>query len=281
MRKSRLIAGRSHRECLQRIVLLLAVLCSLAARPTTGHEFWIEPRQFRPAPGAKVPITLYVGQYFMGNSYPFLSDSFERFYYVDARGTENIRSVLGDDPAATLTIRAPGRIWIVLRSAYFDLSYDKPGEFDAFLAREGIDHLVPRERRGPLPVKETYSRSAKSLLVAGDPPSGSAPDRAFGLPLELVAESDPYAGRPAEFRVRLLFRGSALPGALVTAFHKAVPDRRLEARTDASGRARLALDRDGVWLLNAVHLLPAQKKGGALWETLWASLTFELPRRRE
>ena len=149
-------------------------------------------------------------------------------------------------------------------------SLDKPGEFEAFLAKEGIAHLVPRGHRHKLPVKETYSRCAKSLLIAGPASSGSAPDRAFGLPLELVAESDPYAGKMGEFAVKLFYRGTVLPGALITAFHKAAPDRRLEGRTDAAGRARLALDRKGIWLLNAVHLLPAAKKSGAQWETLWA-----------
>ena len=259
-----------------RIVAPLALLLLLAA-PSRAHEFWIEPQQFRAAPGAKVPVRLHVGQYFKGNSIPFLSDNYERFYYADARGTEKVRGVLGDDPAVTLTIRAAGRIWIVLRSTYYDLSYDKPGEFEVFLAKEGLEHLVPRGQSAKLPVKETYSRCAKSLLLAGPAPPGSAPDRAFGLPLELVAESDPYAGKPGEFRVKLLYRGAPLAGALVTAFHKALPDRRLEARTDASGRARVALDRNGIWLLNAVHLLPAPKKSGAQWETMWASLTFEVP----
>lgn len=277
MRENGFIASPSRREFSQRIVPLLAMLCVLAARPAIAHEFWIEPQQFRPTPGAKVPVRLHVGQYFKGNSIPWLSDNYESFSYADARGTEKIRSVLGDDPAATLTVRAPGRIWLVLRSAYFELTYDKPGEFEAFLAKEGIDHLVPRGQRGKLPVKETYSRCAKSLLLAGPLPQGSAPDRAFGLPLELVAESDPYAAKAREFKVRLLYRGAPLPGALVTAFHKAVPDRRVEARTDASGRARFALDRQGVWLLNAVHLLPASRKSGAQWETMWSSLTFEMP----
>ena len=277
MGESRFIAGRSRRDHSRCIVPLLALLCLLSARPAIAHEFWIEPGQFRAAPGAKVPLRLYVGQYFKGNSLPFLTDSFERFDYTDTRGTEKVRGVLGDDPAATLTVRAPGRIWIVLRTTHYELTYDKPGEFDAFLVKDGIDHLVPRTQLGNLPIKETYSRCAKSLLVAGSAPPGPVPDRAFGLPLELVAESDPYAGKAPEFRVRLLYRGAPLPGALVTAFHKAVPDKRLEARTDASGRARLALDREGVWLLNAVHLLPAPRKSGAQWETLWASLTFEIP----
>lgn len=269
-------AARHCSSRITRVVPVLALTVLLRAPAASAHEFWIEPGQFRPDAGAKVPLRLYVGQYFKGNSLPFLTDSFERFYYADARGTENIRGVLGDDPAATLAIRAPGRIWIVFHSTPYDLTYDKPGEFDAFLLKEGIDHLVPSAQRGKLPVKEVYSRGAKSLLVAGAA-SGPAPDRAFGLPLEIIAESDPSAGRSAAFTVRLLHHGAALRGALVTAFHKAVPDMRLEARTDASGRARLALDRPGVWLLNAVHLLPAAKKSGAQWETLWASLTFEIP----
>lgn len=256
----------------------LAALCLLRVAPVRAHEFWIEPESFRPAPGAKVPVRLFVGQYFKGNSMPWLDENFPRFYFADARGTENFRSVLGDDPAATLAVRAPGRLWILLRSGSFDLLYDKPGEFDAFLAMEGIAHLVPREQRDKVPIKEIYSRCAKSLLLAGRPEQGSAPDRAFGLPLELVAETDPYAGKVRDFTVRLLYRGAALPGALVTAFNKEVPGKRLaEVRTDASGRARLMLDRNGVWLLHAVHLLPAPKKSGAQWETLWASLTFEIP----
>lgn len=260
------------------LAALLAVHALLQAAPARAHEFWIEPESFRPVPGAKVPVRLFVGQFFKGNTLPWLDDSFPSFYSADARGMEKFRSVLGDDPAGTLTVRAAGRLWIVARSGYFDLLYEKPGEFDTFLAMEGIDHLVPRGERGKVPVKEVYSRCAKSLLLAGKPGPGSAPDRSFGLPLELVAETDPYAGRTREFTVRLLHRGAALPGALVTAFSKAVPGKRVtEARTDAAGRARLTLDGNGVWLLNAVHLVPAQNQRRAQWETLWASLTFEIP----
>ena len=33
----------------------------------------------------------------------------------------------------------------------------------------------------------------------------------------------------------------------------------------------------GVWLVKAVHMVPAPAASGADWESLWASLTFEVP----
>src|SRR5688572_7118225 len=135
---------------LPRLLLPLALI--LAPPPATAHEFWIEPQQFRPAPGAKVPVRLLVGQHFKGNSIPWLGENYSSFYMADARGTESIRGVLGDDPAVTLAARAPGRLWVVLRSVSYEVAYEKPGEFEAFLAKEGVDHLVPRGQRHPLPV---------------------------------------------------------------------------------------------------------------------------------
>ncbi|HEX5719080.1 MAG TPA: DUF4198 domain-containing protein, partial [Thermoanaerobaculia bacterium] len=100
-------------------------------------------------------------------------------------------------------------------------------------------------------------------------------DRELGLELELIPERDPYALKPGEaLPVRLLYRGKPLDGALVVAI--APPDARVSART-AGGRVSLALDRPGLWLIKAVHMIPAPEGSGAEWESLWASLTFELP----
>jgi uncharacterized GH25 family protein len=48
-------------------------------------------------------------------------------------------------------------------------------------------------------------------------------------------------------------------------------------RTDAAGRVRVPLSRSGVWLVKAVHMIPAPAGADADWESIWASLTFELP----
>ena len=76
---------------------------------------------------------------------------------------------------------------------------------------------------------------------------------------------------------RLRFRGEPLAGALVVALNRDAPEMRLSARTDAQGRVSLALGKPGAWLVKAVHMVPAPPDSGADWESLWASLSFEVP----
>ncbi len=115
----------------------------------------------------------------------------------------------------------------------------------------------------------------------------------------------------APFRVRLLHDGVPLAGALVKASliltglgPDATPETApvlafgapagigLHARTDAEGRVSLPLTCPGTWLVTAVHMVPAPPgtqadvapavsdaapaPTTADWESLWASLSFEV-----
>ena len=73
--------------------------------------------------------------------------------------------------------------------------------------------------------------------------------------------------------IRLLYQGRPLEGALVVAVPQDTRTPR-QARTDRDGRVTLSLY-DGVWLIKAVHMVPAPAGSGADWESLWASLTFK------
>ena len=74
-------------------------------------------------------------------------------------------------------------------------------------------------------------------------------------------------------RLRLLFEGKPLAGALVTAIDR--EGIRLTARSDAHGRVAIALPKPGVWLVKSVWMVPAPAGSDVDWESLWASLTFE------
>ena len=148
---------------------------------------------------------------------------------------------------------------------------------DSWGAR-GLSDFPSMDQRTPLNETDLLRR-----IATGD---GDALSRVFelhspvvlGLELELMPERDPYTLKPGEaLPVRLLYHGKPLDGALVVGVASpGVSGARVSART-AGGRAALVLDRPGLWLVKAVHMVPAPEGSGAEWESLWASLTFELP----
>lgn len=79
------------------------------------------------------------------------------------------------------------------------------------------------------------------------------------------------------WHVHLVYEGKPLAGALVVAMNRDEPEKPISARTDKGGGVLLALPRGGVWLVKAVHMVPAPAESGADWESLWASLSFEAP----
>jgi len=110
-------------------------------------------------------------------------------------------------------------------------------------------------------------------------PSEAQGDMRLGFPLELVAERNPYtipAGQ--DLAVRLTFEDRPLAGALVVAMNNLNPAEKQAARTDNDGRAWFRLRPGGMWLVKAVHMVPAPAGADADWASFWASLTFEARR---
>jgi len=151
-------------------------------------------------------------------------------------------------------------------------------KFDTYLRDEGLDAIAAQrvERPSTAPVRERFARCAKSLLQVG-PATASAADRRLGLPLELIAERNPYAIGPDQLLpLRLTYQDRPLAGALVAAINSLDPAVRRSARSDADGRVQFALHPGGLWLVKAVHMVEAAADTGAQWSSLWASLTFEV-----
>jgi len=275
----------SRRAALSLKIVALALLVSAGVQ---AHDFWIDPSSFRPAPGQRVLVRLRVGQKFKGDPMPRdpkLLRRFSLFSGTPGSGTSGgetpVPGVAGAEPAGFATVTSPGLNLITYASGRSSVELDG-AKFEAYLADEGLETIkAQRARKGQTaaPAKEVFSRYAKSYLAVGGA-GGPGYDRVLGLTLELVPEKDPTAlADGAELPVRLLYLGKPLPGVLVAAFTRDRPDARVTARTDAAGRARLRLDHPGagpgVWLVKAVHMIPAPADAGADWESFWASLTFE------
>jgi uncharacterized GH25 family protein len=261
-----------------RFVLLLLLSCSALQ----AHEFWIEPTAFQPAPGQRVGVRLRVGEQFRGDPVPRNPKSIERFAVLGPGGEIPVEGVANTDPAGFVAIARPGLYQIVYDSALATTELD--GEkFEKYLGEEGLERISAlRAERGETaaPAKEVYSRSVKALIAVGGV-AGRGHDLVAGLPLELVPEKNPYTlAAGAKLPVHLLYQGKPLAGALVVAIPRGRPAAKVSARSDARGRVELPLDEAGLWLVKAVHMVPAPQATGADWESLWASLTFEIPARK-
>jgi hypothetical protein len=266
----------------ERPLFVVAVLLALPV-PATAHDFWIEPASFRPAVGTDVPLKLYVGEHFKGDSLIYLPARIERFALLGPGGERALTAIPGDDPAARFRPDRAGLYTVIYRSTNDSVRFDTAEEFERYLDKEGLERVRQlndyRTRLAHRPIRERFSRCAKALIAAGA--AGAGADRPTGMRLELIAERNPYAqGHGDRVPVRLLYDGRPLAGALITAFNKTAPLAKIRLRTDSHGRVTLRLPRGGTWLVTAVHLLPAPG-GDAEWESLWASLSFELPVARK
>jgi uncharacterized GH25 family protein len=254
----------------------VALLVTLSVPEVRAHDFWIEPSTFRPAAASAVSVALRVGQDFRGDPVPRDDRRIVRFVLAGPAGETPIPGLPGTDPAGLARLESPGLYVIGYRSSPTPITLE-PEKFEKYLAEEGLDGVLKaRGERGEKekPGREVYSRCAKAIVVAGGGPAAGF-DRVLGFTLELVPEKIP--GKAGRLPVRLLYEGKPLQGALVIAINRAEPERRLSARTDRKGRVELALPRDGVWLVKAVHMVPAPGQIDADWESLWASLTLEIP----
>ncbi len=281
------------------LTALLGLTLAALAGPLAAHDFWLVPSTFRPAPGGPLAVRLKVGERLQGDVLPRDPAQIERFALLGPLGSRTETPVAGPngaEPAGYAHLGGPGLYWIVYDGApnRLDLAADK---FEEALKKEGLERIAElRRTRGESdrPSRELFSRCAKSLVRVGGPAtsatSATVPipalpgiERPLGLDLELVPERDPSAPLPGgELPVQLLFRGKPLAGALVVALHPRKPAgdlAELTARTGKDGRVRLVLPEAGFWLIKSVHMIPAQQGAGIDWESLWASLTFELPAR--
>ena len=257
-------------------VAAAALVWFAASSVSLAHDFWIEPSNFRPRVGEEVSVALRVGQDFRGDPVPRDDRRIIRFALVSAGGAKPVGGLPATDPAGVAKIEEAGWSVVAYRSSRSPVKLE-PAKFEQYLTEEGLDRILAiRKQRGETDRagNEVFSRCAKSLLAV--PPVDKGFDRIVGLTLELVAETSPAAPARDGFHVRLLYEGKPLEGALIVALPQAQPDRKLRARTGRDGRAALPLDR-GVWLVKAVHMIPAPPDTGAEWESLWASLTFEIP----
>lgn len=269
---------KSHSVGRPKLAALPSWLLAVAVTaPTFGHDFWIEPADFRPEPPASVGLSLRVGEDFEGRAVMRRSRSIVRFVATGPGGTSQIGGLEGRDPAGFLGVAEAGDYFAGYESRGQKIELPA-GRFERYLEHEGLERIIDlRRERGQssAPGREAFVRCAKTHLRAGE--SGEAlSDEPLGLTLELLLAPEPAALRPsATFRVQVLFQGEPAPDLLVVARHRDDPGNPHEMRTDSSGYVQVPVA-PGEWLVKSVHMVEAEEGAGADWVSYWGSITFAL-----
>ena len=257
-------------------IVISALACSTTM--ALAHEFWLDPNSFEVKPGEQINAMLLVGQMMRGTEYPYLSSGFHSFTITTKNGTRDVKGMEGDIPALSYTAMIKGLHLINYNSTANEVTYNNWEEFLKYLAYEGLDDFAKIHIDRGLSdsdFKESYVRYAKTLVQVG-PVNTQDQDKAKGLPFELVAKNNPYQPGLESLVVTLLRSGQAVAGRQIAIFHYDKDVSRNLVTTDKNGEAEIVIKNGGIFLLNAVDLLPVDE-GRIVWTSNWASLCFGIP----
>lgn len=271
--------------CSVRLKQLTCVSLCLMVFSASAHEMWIQPLNYVIKLENKILANEIVGQNFKGNKYSYLESSYKYLNISSGDNTRAVKSRLGDLPTIQEKTLGEGLHIITAETTPSELIYSDPKIFLNFLKIDGLDWVLEVHKKRGLPekgFKEIYRRSPKTLIKVGD---GKGKDRAFGLPLEWVVETNPYTTQ-GDIHAQLLWQGKPAVNMFVNIFNK--PERTSKKSeliksslvTDANGKIIIPRGNGGLFLINSVKMIVPDdatvKATEAVWESIWGSLTFEI-----
>lgn len=259
--------------------ILTVLIASVVSSPSIAHEFWIDASEYQVKTDASLLADLRNGEDFVGRELAYFPKRFARFDLIQNGQTTALEGRLGDIPAVQTTISTDGLLVIAHQTKPKYLKYATWEKFAKFAAHKdftGVKALHDARGLPEVGFSEIYTRYAKALIGVG---SGRGADAPTGLETEFVALTNPYIDGPGSFSVQLFYQGAPRANTQIEVF-----DRDADANvsvsyihTDDAGKAQIPTRAGHTYLLDAVVLRPAAEDDKAVWETLWAALTFGVP----
>lgn len=261
-----------------------ALIFSLMAAPAMAHEFWIEPIEYQVEVDTSLEADIVNGQEFAGVKLAYLPQRFVNFVLFAGDDSARVDGRPGDRPALQQDPVAEGLNIAAYQANNATVDYENWEKFQNFVNHKDFgDVLSLHEARGLSlnGFKEVYSRHAKALFGVGN---SEGSDRRVGLETEIVALTNPYTDDLSDgMRVQVFYRNDVRANTQVEIFEKA-PDSRVAIslyRTDDDGIAVFPVKPGHEYMVDAVVLREPSaqlaERSGAVWETLWANLTFAVP----
>jgi hypothetical protein len=269
---------------IQRLLCFCCIFFSLTAH---AHEFWLQAKNYQLNSHQIILADLRVGQHFKGSALAYLPINFERFEIHLNNSSVDIESRFGDIPAVHQAPIGTGLNILSYVSANSTVVYDSPKMFTDFLQKQGINWVLLKHQQRGLPdmgFTEVYQRFVKSLIAVGD---SKGSDQLLGLRFEWLVLDNPYQlNDKKNITAQLLWEGKPFANSQVTIFSNR--NNRVEEMimiTNHKGHITLPVIAGATTMLSAVHMVEPtaslSKSTAAVWQSLWASTSFEFPKRSE
>lgn len=263
--------------------IVLSVACAVvsvlvAAGVASAHDFWIVPNAFAIAEGGTIEVLGQTGVKFPATMGAVAPDRVADARLIGASGEERITDLSVRDKSLLLRHKpatAGQRIVAVALSARS--SRTTPANLKRYIALEGNAELAERyEREGAYgktdSLTQRSAKYAKTIVEVGHRGSRAYMRRA-NHPLEFLPLNDPATLRPGDsLTVQLLFRDRPVAAGHLHAGSADTTQKDLSIVTDADGKAKVPVDRPGLWNVRTLHAAPAASAGE--WEVAFATLVF-------
>lgn len=226
-------------------------------------------------------IDLRNGQNFVGTRLSYFERQFTRFELARGDTLTKTQGRSGDQPALKKNAGDDGLLVILHETTPSKLTYKEWAKFVKFIEHKDFKTAEADHKAAGWPLenfKESYTRHVKALIAVG---SGEGSDQNYGMATEFVALTNPYAeGFDGNMQVQVLLNNNPRADAQIEVFERA-PDENVTIslhRTNASGIADIVVKPEHTYLFDAVVLQPYTTDDKAVWQTLWAALTFQVPK---
>ena len=256
----------------------------LLAAPVSAHEFWLEPTAYQVGADGSLEATIVNGQNFAGIVISYFPQRFVRFDVTLGDAVAPVEGRMGNNPALQAPALGEGLNIVTYQSTDATVTYEDWEKFARFAGHKGFQDYAAAHTARNLPLvdfKEVYSRFVKTLIGVGN---SAGADQRVGLETEFVALDNPYtADLSAGMRLQLFYGYAVRANTQIEVFEKPLETAETPVlyQTDADGIATIAVLPGHSYLVNAVVLREPSAELAtefdAVWETLWASMTFGIP----
>ena len=267
-----------------KIIALLGLYIFATMRSAFSHELWLDSKSFQINSGEILEINLRNGENFKGINLSFFSNHIKQFFWVQNEKRTDVISRMGDVPAMRNKMEHDGLVSIVYESTPSFLTYTKWDKFVDFVTHKDLGDALKRHNANGWPkdgFQEIYHRYSKALIGVG---AADGTDQNFGLVTEFVALENPYLDEtPDTLLVRLLYDNAPRIGAQVEVFERNDNKdvRVFTRRTDEKGQVLIPVKGGHDYLIDSVVLreFSTNEQNAPIWESLWAALTFSVPKK--